>query len=130
MKGAKSYRSLQLPLFVHFHWTNARLFKLAGNRRRRASQGLSLIRPNNFVSEQQTHEIIGSDIPDPTRTIVFSDQRSLSFEQILATEPAIDLGGSGDWTRVELRLIVADYFAVLNDEASGRTYSKTDHRNG
>jgi hypothetical protein len=83
-----------------------------------------------LVSEQQTHEVIGSDIPDPTRTIVLSDQRSLSFEQILATEPAIDLGGSGDWTKVALRLIVADYFAVLNDEVSERTYSKTDHRNG
>lgn len=82
-----------------------------------------------LVSEQQAEEIIGSDVSDLTGAILLSERQSHSFEQILATEPIIDLGGSGDWTKAELRLIIADYFAMLNDEISGKTYSKTDHRN-
>jgi uncharacterized protein DUF3883 len=32
-----------------------------------------------------------------------------------------------DWTDEELDLIVADYFAMLNDEAIGKPYSKAEH---
>ena len=32
-----------------------------------------------------------------------------------------------DWTDEELDLIVADYFAMLNDEATGKPYSKAGH---
>jgi len=32
-----------------------------------------------------------------------------------------------NWTDEELDLIVADYFAMLNDEASGKSYSKAEH---
>jgi hypothetical protein len=34
-----------------------------------------------------------------------------------------------DWTEEELQAIVADYFSMLQDELSGRPYSKTEHRN-
>ena len=37
------------------------------------------------------------------------------------------LGGT-DWSRPELDLIVADYFAMLKQEQAGERYSKTDHR--
>src|ERR1700743_3742767 len=32
-----------------------------------------------------------------------------------------------NWTDGELDLILADYFAMLNDEATGRPYSKAEH---
>lgn len=35
---------------------------------------------------------------------------------------------SGPWSDVENDLIVADYFAMLAEEASGRSYNKTAHR--
>ena len=35
--------------------------------------------------------------------------------------------GSG-WTRAELDLIVADYFAMLREEQAGHAYNKTTHR--
>lgn len=34
----------------------------------------------------------------------------------------------GDWTDEENDLIVADYFAMLSEELSGRAYNKTEHR--
>ena len=33
-----------------------------------------------------------------------------------------------DWSDIENDLIVADYFAMLADDVSGRTYSKAEHR--
>ena len=33
-----------------------------------------------------------------------------------------------DWSRTELDLIVADYFAMLKEEQAGQRYSKTEHR--
>jgi hypothetical protein len=39
----------------------------------------------------------------------------------------IDKTGT-DWTDDELDLIVADYFAMLEDELAGRTYVKAQHR--
>ena len=35
---------------------------------------------------------------------------------------------SADWTDTENDLIVADYFAMLVDEAAGRPYNKAEHR--
>ncbi len=35
---------------------------------------------------------------------------------------------NGPWTDVENDLIVADYFAMLADDISGRRYSKAEHR--
>ena len=32
-----------------------------------------------------------------------------------------------DWSRTELDLIVADYFAMLKEEQAGQRYSKTEH---
>ena len=34
----------------------------------------------------------------------------------------------GTWTDIENDLIVADYFAMLADDVSGRPYSKAEHR--
>jgi hypothetical protein len=33
-----------------------------------------------------------------------------------------------DWTEQEVRLVVADYFAMLEKELLGKAFSKTDHR--
>ena len=35
---------------------------------------------------------------------------------------------NGAWTDEENDLIVADYFAMLADDISGRHYNKTEHR--
>jgi hypothetical protein len=35
---------------------------------------------------------------------------------------------SSDWTQAELDLIVADYFAMLEDETRGLAFNKTEHR--
>jgi hypothetical protein len=35
---------------------------------------------------------------------------------------------NGTWTDIENDLIVADYFAMLADDVSGRPYSKAEHR--
>ena len=32
-----------------------------------------------------------------------------------------------DWTREEVELVVADYFAMLREEFAGRPYNKADH---
>jgi hypothetical protein len=57
------------------------------------------------------------------------DEQSAALEELLATSPAIELGGSGDWTPAEVQATVDDYFAMLNNEVAGRSYSKTEHRN-
>jgi len=36
--------------------------------------------------------------------------------------------GGQDWTRSEVDLAVADYFAMLNRQLRGDRYSKTEHR--
>jgi hypothetical protein len=60
---------------------------------------------------------------------LMDDQQSAALDELLATSPPVELGGSGDWTDAELRAIVADYFSMLDDELAGRPYSKTQHRN-
>jgi hypothetical protein len=57
------------------------------------------------------------------------DEQSAALEQLLAANPAAELGGSGDWTLREVHAVVADYFQMLEDELAGRPYSKTEHRN-
>lgn len=57
------------------------------------------------------------------------DAQSDALNALLASTPITTLGGSGDWTPVELQAIVADYFSMLDDELAGRPFSKTDHRN-
>ncbi len=37
---------------------------------------------------------------------------------------------NGAWTDQENDLIVADYFAMLADDVSGRAYNKAEHRRG
>lgn len=37
---------------------------------------------------------------------------------------------NGPWTDQENDLIVADYFAMLADDVSGRPYNKAEHRRG
>jgi len=57
------------------------------------------------------------------------DTQITALDGILASTPAIVLGGSGDWTPAEIDAIVADYFSMLDDELADHKYSKTDHRN-
>jgi hypothetical protein len=56
------------------------------------------------------------------------DEQSAALETLFRTGPS-ELGGKGDWTPAEVQAIVADYFAMLDDELGGRPYSKTEHRN-
>jgi hypothetical protein len=57
------------------------------------------------------------------------EDQSNALDAALASTPITTLGGSGDWTPVEIQTIVADYFSMLDDELAGRSFSKTDHRN-
>jgi hypothetical protein len=45
-------------------------------------------------------------------------------EQAMAND---EVAGA-DWSRIELDLIVADYFAMLKEEQAGQKVRKTDHR--
>ena len=56
------------------------------------------------------------------------DEQSAAFEALLVTKPSVELGGTGEWIQAELQAIVADYFAMLENELAGRPYSKTEHR--
>src|SRR5262249_21332992 len=57
-----------------------------------------------------------------------NDEQSAALEALLAATPSVELDGTGDWTQTELQAIVADYFAMLDHELTGRFYSKTRHR--
>jgi hypothetical protein len=56
------------------------------------------------------------------------DEQSDAFERVVIDGPPVDVEGTGDWTEMELRAIVADYFAMLDSELAGQAYSKTKHR--
>jgi hypothetical protein len=75
----------------------------------------SILRPNQIRAQASGYPI--------------EDEQSAALEELLATSPPALHGASGDWTDAELQGIVADYFAMLEDESSGRPYSKTEHRN-
>jgi hypothetical protein len=58
------------------------------------------------------------------------DEQSEAFERLLRAQPVVAAGTTGgDWTQLELRAIVADYFSMLKAELAGQPYSKTEHRN-
>ncbi len=44
------------------------------------------------------------------------------------SETAQDVDTARDWTEQEVRLIVADYFAMLEAELQGEPYKKSEHR--
>jgi hypothetical protein len=52
----------------------------------------------------------------------------LGFTIIRKGESEQESDTSRDWTEQEVRLIVADYFAMLEAELSGETYRKSEHR--
>jgi hypothetical protein len=83
-----------------------------------------------LLSEEIANKILRpAQMNAPASGYPLDEEQAISLEAALASEPIVELGGSGDWTKSELRLIVGDYFSMLDDELNGRTYSKTDHRN-
>ena len=43
-------------------------------------------------------------------------------------ESVQDTDAARDWTEQEVRLVVADYFAMLEAELQGESYKKSEHR--
>lgn len=54
--------------------------------------------------------------------------RTLGFTVVRKGDPEQETDTSRDWTDQEVRLIVADYFAMLEAELNGETYRKSEHR--
>jgi hypothetical protein len=54
--------------------------------------------------------------------------RRLGFRVVKKDEPPPEQARGRDWTDQEVRLIVADYFAMLQAEAQGQPYKKSEHR--
>jgi len=54
--------------------------------------------------------------------------RKLGFTVVRKSEPEQETEGVRDWTEQEVRLIVADYFAMLEAELQGEPYKKSEHR--
>jgi hypothetical protein len=51
--------------------------------------------------------------------------RKLGFTVVRKSEPEQETEGVRDWTEQEVRLIVADYFAMLEAELQGEPYKKS-----
>jgi hypothetical protein len=54
--------------------------------------------------------------------------RKLGFTVVRKAETEEEGPAKKDWTEQEVRLIVTDYFTMLEKELLGKGYSKTDHR--
>jgi hypothetical protein len=72
-------------------------------------------------------EFSGGEAPGQANFVL----RKLGFTVVKKGEaaPALEEGGAGkDWSGAEVRLAVADYFRMLEQELQGRRYSKAKHR--
>lgn len=70
------------------------------------------------------HPLGPYDFKGGEKSKAFAILRGLGFEI-----ERKNIAAGDDWTEDEIRLLVEDYFAMLGDEAAGRPYSKTEHRN-
>jgi hypothetical protein len=69
-------------------------------------------------------EFSGGEAPGQANFVL----RKLGFTVVRKSESEQETDSSRDWTEQEVRLIVADYFAMLEAEIQGSTYKKSDHR--
>ena len=71
-------------------------------------------------------EFSGSEAPGQANFVL----RKLGFTVVRKgeSETVQDTDAARDWTEQEVRLIVADYFAMLEAELQGEPYKKSEHR--
>ncbi len=69
-------------------------------------------------------EFSGGEAPGQANFVL----RKLGFTVVQKGEPEKEPEPSRDWTEEEVRLIVADYFAMLETELQGESYKKSEHR--
>jgi hypothetical protein len=69
-------------------------------------------------------EFSGGEAPGQANFVL----RKLGFIVVRKSEAEQSPEAAKDWTEHEVRLIVADYFAMLEAELQGSTYKKSDHR--
>jgi hypothetical protein len=77
-----------------------------------------LLRPDEFS---------GGEAPGQANFVL----RKLGFTVVRKGEAGMaddDKQAGRDWSEQEVRLIVADYFAMLEQEVAGKKYNKTEHR--
>ena len=73
----------------------------------------------------QPGDFSGGEAPGQANFVL----RRLGFKVLKKEDVAEEPQRSKDWTDQEVRLIVADYFAMLQAEAEGKPYKKSEHRN-
>ncbi len=69
-------------------------------------------------------EFSGGEAPGQANFVL----RRLGFKVIKKEEPAQEPQRGKDWSDQEVRLIVSDYFTMLEAETEGRAYKKSAHR--
>jgi hypothetical protein len=69
-------------------------------------------------------EFSGSEAPGQANFVL----RKLGFTVVRKGESEEEANTSLDWTEREVRLIVADYFTMLEAELKGEQYRKSEHR--
>lgn len=74
-----------------------------------------MLRPEDFS---------GGEAPGQANFVL----RSLGFTVVRKDEDGEESPAGGDWSELEVRLVVADYFAMLEAELEGRPLNKTKHR--
>lgn len=72
----------------------------------------------------QPEEFSGGEAPGQANFVL----RKLGFTVIKKGDDAKEPQTGKDWTENEVRLIVADYFEMLEAEVRGKTYKKSEHR--
>jgi hypothetical protein len=69
-------------------------------------------------------EFSGGEAPGQANFVL----RKLGFIVVKKTEDDKELQTGKDWSETEVRLIVADYFDMLETELQGKPYKKSEHR--
>jgi hypothetical protein len=69
-------------------------------------------------------EFSGGEAPGQANFVL----RKLGFTVVRKGEPEQEPQATKDWSEREVRLIVADYFSMLEAESQNTTYKKSDHR--
>jgi hypothetical protein len=69
-------------------------------------------------------EFSGGEAPGQANFVL----RKLGFTVVRKGEPEQEPETTKDWSEQEVRLIIADYFAMLETEMQGASYRKSDHR--
>ena len=72
----------------------------------------------------QPEEFSGGEAPGQANFVL----RKLGFTVVKKSESETGDQDDSEWSQNEIRLIVADYFRMLESELLGTSYSKSDHR--